>query len=195
MLNLCNAYCFWRKVTSHDIRLKVPTKQSCQQNDQEREKDRVGERRDGRKIRGGQHRYFVSLLLYHLLPLPLSRSQSLTGFFRRAHVLGSGSLAQKPAITGNRHGEEHKLKILSRSSDDDTSYPSRVFFVFASKCDSERGRIMIKLNPRLSPDLKAMLFFRGMLSSNCREWRINLRFEKFAKFTSLQCNKFSAWKI
>lgn len=72
MLNLCNAYRFWRKVTSHDIRLKVPTKQSCQQNDQEREKDRVGERRDGRKIRGGQHRYFVSLPLYHLLPLPPS---------------------------------------------------------------------------------------------------------------------------
>lgn len=126
MLNLCNAYRFWRKVTSHDIRLKVPTKQSCQQNDQEREKDRVGERRDGRKIRGGQHRYFVSLPLY---PFLLLHSQSLAGFFRRAHVLGSGSLAQKPAITGNRHGEEHKLKILSRSSDDGTSYPSHVFCI------------------------------------------------------------------
>lgn len=71
MLNLFNAYRFCRKVTSHDIRLKVPTKQSCQQNDQERKKEREGEGRDGRKIRGGQHRYFVSLLLYFVFYLPL----------------------------------------------------------------------------------------------------------------------------
>lgn len=70
MLSLCNVHRSWRKVTSHDIRLKVPTKQSCQQNDQEREKEREGEGRDGRKVRGGQHRYFVSLPFYHLLPLP-----------------------------------------------------------------------------------------------------------------------------
>lgn len=57
-------------------------------------------------------------------------SQSLTGFFRQAHVSDSGSIAQKPAITENRHGEERELKIPSRSSDDGTFYPSHVFRIW-----------------------------------------------------------------
>lgn len=108
------------EMTSHDIRLRVPrrnkveAKWRCAQGKKQR-----GERWE-EKVRGGQHRYLVSLLLYlsSFIAFLHCLSQSLTGFFRRVHASESDSLTRKPVIIllvrTNRRGGESRIKNFFR---------------------------------------------------------------------------------
>lgn len=138
---------FPSEMTSHDIRLKVPAKQSCSKIVRRRKREGTG----GGRWKKSPWRTGPLSRFSPALPPPLFLfillSQSLTGFFRRAHASGSGSLAQKPAIMANRRGGERELRTLSRSSGDATFLPSSRFSYFARNAIPECRWVEIELSP------------------------------------------------
>lgn len=148
-----SAVSFPSEMTSHDIRLKVPAKKSLQRKmARPRKRERGRDKGDGRKVRGGQHRYLVSLLLHLLLLLLFLSSPSLLSFFPCDLLQAfSDKLTPRDLVPWRKSPplrrtatEEARIKDLfrghraRRDGTYFTFYSLLAVFIFNSKRDFER---------------------------------------------------------